>query len=145
MALLLVQVASMQHWFGWHGAPGPAAAPTSPGAGPSSMSRPTAARGARRRWATSPARSTGWGRRRRGWRRSCCTQDAAGLRVDPRIARLAGTPEEIRRVEAGHGDPDAPPGTGLFVVRRPNGAFAATIDGAADARAIAGRLRDLIG
>ena len=146
VALLLVQVASAQHWFGWHGR----AART--GGGPVVTGRWSilyveADCGANCRVALGHLAGA---LDRLGPEASrvapvLLTQDAAALRVDPRIARLAGTAAGIQQVEGGHGDPDAPPGTGLFVVRRPNGAFAATIDGAADAQAIAGRLRDLIG
>lgn len=146
VALLLVQVASVQHWFGWHGQAartlgGPDVTgrwtivyvETDCGAGCQAALGHLA--GALDRLGPEASRVAA----------VLLTQDPAALRVDSRIARLAGTAAGIRQAEAGHNDPDAPPGTGLFVVRRPNGAFAGTIDGAANAQVIAGRLRDLIG
>ncbi len=145
VAFVLVQAASMLHWFGWNRGAGT-------GGGRDVTGRWTIVyvdADCREACGTALGRLAG-ALDRLGSEASrvapiLLAPDAAGLQVDPRIARLAGTPGEIHRVEAGRGDPNAPPGTGLFVIRQPNGAFAATIDGAADAQAIANRLRDLIG
>ena len=145
VALLLVQVASVQHWFGWHGAARTVAGPDVTGRWTVVYVEADCGAGCRTALGHLAGALDRLGPEASRVAPVLLTPDAAGLRVDPRIARIAATPAEIRQADDGHADPNAPAGTGLFVIRRPNGAFAATIDGAADAGAIANRLRDLIG
>ncbi len=149
VALVLVQLASAMHLFGWHGQAG-----TGTGTGRDVTGRWTVAYvdagcggGCAAALDHLAAALDRLGPDASRVAPVFITGDAAAPRLDPRIARIAATPAEIRQAEGGSGDPDAPPaaapGAGLFVVRRPNGAFAATIDGAATPDALAARLRDL--